>query len=115
MGVTSTYLLPQRTTKYVSIYLNDNLKPEVKIGTPSAHAVLNEIQWLILVTFKSDIPKIEVHELGDSQHSVSVYCGRYNRIESENTQVRLRKKVWSQLMDLASAYIDGEVIKYCRL
>jgi len=37
---------------YVSFYLNDdNLKPEVTIGTPSGHAVLNEMQWYILVIF----------------------------------------------------------------
>jgi len=74
------YLLPQRATKYVSIYLIDNLKPEVKIGT---QAVLNEMQWFFLATFKSDIPKNEVHELGDSQYTLSVYCGRYIRITSE--------------------------------
>jgi len=87
----------------------------VKIGTPSGHAVLNEMQWLILVKFKGDMPKNEVHELGDPQHTLLVYCGRYIRITSENTQVLLSKKVWSQLLDLASACIDREVIKYRRL
>jgi len=54
-----TYYLNEQQTKYVSIYLNDddNLKPEVKFGTPSGHAVLNEMQWFILLTFKSDMPK----------------------------------------------------------
>lgn len=111
-----TYYLNEKETKYVSIYLNnDDLKPHLKIGNSSGHAVLNEIQWFILVTFKSDIPKNEVHELGDSQHTLSVYCGRYIRITSENTQVCLSKKDWSQLMDLASGCIDREVIKYGRL
>jgi hypothetical protein len=67
------------------------------------------------MTFKSNIPKNEVHELGDSQHTLSVYCGRHIRISSEKTQVYLNKKDWSQLMDLASGCIDREVIKYCRL
>ena len=75
----------------------------------------HEMQWFILVTFKGDIPKNEVHELGDLQHTLSVYCGRYIRITSENTQVLLSKKDWSQLLDLASACIDREVIKYGRL
>jgi hypothetical protein len=111
-----TYYLNEQETKYVSIYLNNgDLKPQVKIGTSSGHAVLNEIQWFILVTFKGDIPKNEVHELGDSQHTLSVYCGRYIRITSENTQVCLSKKDWSQLMDLASGCIDREVIKYGKL
>jgi hypothetical protein len=49
--------------EHVTIYLND-LKPQVKIGTSSGHAVLNDTQWFILVTFMGDIPKNEVHELG---------------------------------------------------
>jgi hypothetical protein len=56
-----TYFLHEQETKYVSIYLNDDLKPQVKIGTSSSHVVLNDTQWFILVTFKSDIPKSEVH------------------------------------------------------
>ena len=76
-----TYYLNEQETKYFSVYLNnDDLKPRLKIGTFSGHAVLNEIQWFILVTFESDIPKNELHELGESQHNLSVYCGRYIRI-----------------------------------
>jgi len=56
-----------------------------------------------------------VHELGAPQHTLSVYCGRYIRITSENTQVYLSKKDGSQLMNLASGCIDREVIKYGRL
>ena len=69
-----TYYLKEQQTKYVSIYLNDdNLKPEVKIGTPSGHAVLNEMQWFILVTFKSDMAKNEVYEIGDP-HYIPCQC-----------------------------------------
>jgi hypothetical protein len=114
--VTSTLLQSQRTrTKCVSIYLNDELQPQVKLGTSSCHAVLNETQWFILVTFKSDIPKSVVHELGASRHNLSLYCGRYIRITSEITQVSLSKKDWSQFMELGSACIDRQVIKFCRL
>ena len=67
------------------------------------------------MTFKSDIPKNEVHYLGDLEHTLSVFCGRYIRITSENTQVHLSKNDWSQLLDLASACIGREVIKYGRL
>jgi len=108
-----TYYLNKQQRKYVSIYLNDgNLKPEVKIRPPFGPAVLNDMQWFILVTFRGDIPNNEVHELGDLQHILSVYCGRYIRITSENIHVVLSKKVWSQLLDLASACTDREVIKY---
>jgi len=110
-----TYYLNEQETNYVSIYLNNDLKTHPKIGTSSGHAVLNEIKWFILVTFKSDIPKNKVHELGDLQHTLSVYCGRYIRIMSEKTQVCLSKKDLSQLMDLARGCIDREVIKYGRL
>ena len=64
------------------------------------------------MTFKSNVAKNEVHELGDPRHTLSVYFGRYIRITSEHTQVYLSKKDWSQLMDLASACIDRQVIKF---
>ena len=88
-----TCFLKEQITKYVSIYLNDDLKTQVKIRTSSGHAVLNDTQWFILVTFKSHIPKSEVHELGDSCHTLSAYSGRYIRIRSENTEVYLSKKI----------------------
>jgi len=73
------------------------------------------MQWFILVTFKSNMPKNVVHELRDPQHTLSVYCGRYIRFTSEKTQGLQRKNDWSQLLDLASACIDRVVIKFCRL
>ena len=110
-----TFFFNEQETYYVSVYLYENLKPQVKIGTTSGHVVLNDLQWFILVTWKSNISKNEVHELGDSRHTLSMYCGRYICITSENTQMYLSKKDWSQLMDLASACIDRQVIKFCRL
>jgi hypothetical protein len=106
------YYLNEKEKRYVSNFFNnDDLKPHGKTGTFSGHAVLNEIQWFTLATFKIDVPKNEVHELGDSQHTLAVYCGRYMSITSDNTQVYLSKKAWSQLMDLRSGCIDTEVIK----
>ena len=84
-----TFFFNQRETKYLSIYLNEDLKPQVKTGTSSGNVVLNEMQWFIQVTFNSNIPKNEVHELGDPLHTLSLYCGRYIRITSENNQVYL--------------------------
>jgi len=56
-----TYYLNEQQTNYFSIYLNDddNLKPVVKIGTPSGHAMLNKLQWFILLTFKIDSPRMK--------------------------------------------------------
>ena len=88
-----TFFLNQQETKYVSIYLNEELKPQVKIVTSSGNVVLNEMQWFILVTFKSNIPKNELHELGDPRHTLSMYCGRYKHITSEDTQVYLSKAI----------------------
>jgi len=67
----------------------------MEFGNTSCHAVLNKMQWFILVTFKSDIPKNEVHELGDPQRILSVYCEWYIRITSEKSEVHLNKEVWS--------------------
>ena len=88
-----TFFLNEQETKYVSVYLNGDLKTELKIWTSSGHVVLNDLQWFILVTFKSNISKNEVHELGDSRHTLSMYRGRYIRITSENIQVYLSKKI----------------------
>jgi len=68
-------------------YLNEELKAQVKIGTSSGHVVLNDLQWFILVTFKSNLPKIELYELGEPLHTLSMNCGRCIRITSENTKV----------------------------
>ena len=80
-GVASPYIFfYKQEKKYGSSYLNEDLKPQVKIGTSSNHVVLNDLQWFILVTFKSNISKNEVHELGDPSLTLSMYCGRYIRI-----------------------------------
>ena len=115
-AVTSTYLLPQWTTKYVSTYLNDdNLKPEVKIGTPSVHTVLNEVQWYILVTFKSNIPKNEVQRTWwQPTYPVSVLCTVYPHHEWQHSSASKQTRLVAT-HGLESACIDTEVIKYGRL
>jgi hypothetical protein len=109
------YFLNEQETNYVSISLNDNLTSQVKIGRSSGYAVLNDIHWFILATFKSHIPKSKVRELGDSRHTQSMYCGRYIRITSEENQLYISKKDWSYLIDLASFCRDRQVIKFFRL
>jgi hypothetical protein len=110
-----TYFLNKQRTKYVCIYLDDNMTPQVKIVSSSHHVTSNQIQWFILVTFKNRIPKGEVHELGDSRHTLSMYCGRYVRIMSEEAHVCLSKADWLYFMDLATYCIDKQVIKFGRL
>jgi hypothetical protein len=88
------YFLNKRRTKYANISLDENLTPQVKIVRSAPDVVLNQIQWFILVPFKNDIPKNEVHEVGDSRHTESVYCGRYIRITSEDVNVFSIKSEW---------------------
>ena len=44
-----------------------------------------------------------------------MHCGRCIRITSENTEVLLSKKDWAYLMELASACIGRQVIRFSRL
>ena len=56
-----------------------------------------------------------MYKLGDSHHTLSMHCGRYIRITSKNNQVFLSKKDWAFLMELASACINRQVIRFSRL
>jgi hypothetical protein len=103
------YLLNKQKSKYASIFLDENLTPQVKIVTSSRNVVLNQIQWFILVTLKNDISKNEMHEFVDSHNTLSVYCGSYIRITSEDASVKLNKSEWPYLMELAGSCID----KHC--
>jgi hypothetical protein len=109
------YFLNKQRTKYVSIFLDEYLTPQVKIVTCCRNVVLNQIQWFILVTFKNDIPINEVHELGDSRYTLSVYCGRHVRITSEDVSVLLNKSELSYLKQLAGSCIDRQILKLCNL
>ena len=77
------YFLNKQRPNYVSIFLDETLKPHVKIASSSRIVVLNQIEWFILMAFKCHIPKREVHELGVSRHTLSLHCRRYIRIMSE--------------------------------
>ena len=67
------------------------------------------------MTLKSHTPKSELHELGDSRHTMSMHCGRYIRKMSEDVQVFLNKSEWSDLMELASSFMDRQILKLFRL
>jgi hypothetical protein len=110
-----TYFLNKRRTKEVSIFLEETLQPHVKIASSSHSVVLNQIHWFILVTFKNHIPKSELHEFGYSRHTLPMYCGRYICIMSEGVQVLLSKSEVSHLMELASNFMDRQILKRFRL
>ena len=65
----------------------------MKTATSSGHVVLNDIQSFILVTFKCNISKNELHEFCDPRYTLSVYCGRYVRITNEHSSVSKQKRL----------------------
>ena len=85
--VTSSCIFLQRAED-----VNENLKTHLKTGTSSGHMVLNDLQWFILVTFKSIISKNEVHELGESRHPVNVLWTVYTHHEWEHSSVSKQKR-----------------------
>ena len=109
------YFLKKQRANYVSIFLDEILQPYVKIASSSCSVMLNQIQWFILVTFKSHISKGEVYELGDSRHTLSRYCGQYICIMSEEVQVFLNKSEFSDLMELASTFMGRQILRLFRL
>jgi hypothetical protein len=105
--VTWTYLFPEKgNTKYVTIFLDKNLTPQVKTLRSSRTVVLNKIQRFILATFKDHIPKNVLYELGQQRHTLDLYCRRYICITSDDIHVLLNKSPWAYLMELASSCID---------
>jgi hypothetical protein len=99
------YYLNNQKSKYVCIYLDDDLAPQVKIATCTDSVVLSEKQWTKLV--KINEYKCGFHELGDPSHNLFMYCGRYIRIKCEKVQVILLKTEWTKLLKLATGCLDG--------
>ena len=81
-----TYCLNEKEKKKVFVYLDDNLRPQLKFEFPLGRALLNDTQWFILVTLKNIIPKGKLHDLGDSHHTLSMHCGPYMPIKNVNIQ-----------------------------
>jgi hypothetical protein len=99
------YYLNKQKSKYVCIYLDADLAPQVKIATCTDSVVLNEKQWSKLV--KIIEYKCGFHEPCDSRHNLFMYCGRYIRIKCEKVQVILLMTEWTNLLKLASGCLDG--------
>ena len=85
------YFLNKQRSKHLSIFLVETLTPHVRIESSLRSEALNQTQRIVLVIFKSNTPKSEVHELGESSHTLSMPCGQYIRIMSEDFQVSLNK------------------------
>ena len=87
-----TYYLNEQQTNHVFIYVNDNLKGREDCNSFWSH-IFKRDAVVHSGHIKRVIPKNEVDELGDPQHTLSVFCGRYIRITSEKTQVHLSKNI----------------------
>jgi hypothetical protein len=109
------YFLNKQRTFYVSKFLNETLPAHVKIASSSCSVMMNQIQLFIPVTFKGYIPKNEEIELGDLCHTLSMHCGRHIRFMSYDVQLFLNKSEWSDLMELASSYMDRQILKQFKL
>jgi len=112
-GVTWSYILLQRGSDKVRLHLperghqnigeNGNFFRPCGFEWPTVvHSGYIQEQYIKEWSARTWLPR----------HTLSVYSGRYIRITSENTQMYLSKKDRSQLIDLASACIDREVIKF---
>ena len=97
------YFLNKENTNYLTIFLDENLTPQVKTVSSSRSVVLHKMQFFNWVTFKDHIPKDVIHELGDSHHTLDLYCRRYIHIISDDIHVLLNKSQWAYLMELASS------------
>lgn len=77
------YSLNKARTKYVAIFLDENLTPSAKTVSSRA-VVLNQIQRFVVLTFRDQAAKDVIHETGNLPHILDFYCVRYIRITSED-------------------------------
>jgi hypothetical protein len=95
--------------------MDECLTPHIKTVCSSRAIALNRIQWFILVTFKDHTPKDVVHELGDTRHTLDLYCGRYIRFTSDDFHILLSKSQWAYIMDLAGSCVNRQILELFRL
>ena len=74
-------------TKYVTVFLDVFLTPQVKIAYSSLVAVLNAVAWFILVSFKNGMPNNTVYQLADCYHTLNMYYKGHNRITCKDVHV----------------------------
>jgi hypothetical protein len=109
------YHLDNMRTKYVALFLDPHLTPHIRIFCISEYVVLNLAQWFILVSFKDGILDNKIHELGDSHHTMDLYCGKYVRIICHNEEVVLTKFEWKYLMQLAESFLNKHITEMFHL
>jgi hypothetical protein len=56
-----------------------------------------------------------MHVLGQSRHTLDLYCRRNICIMSDDIHVLLNKSQWAYLMEVASSCIDRQIMKVFKL
>jgi len=74
--------------------------------------VLNQMQWFILVTFKNLIPKDVMRGLGDSRHTLDLYCRRYIRITFDDVHEVLNKSLRGYLDEMVGFCVDRQIMNF---
>jgi hypothetical protein len=109
------YPLNKARMRFVTLFVEECLSLHIKMVCSSRAIMLNQIQWFILVTFKDHIPKDVLHELGDTHHTLDLYCGRYISSTSDDVHILLSKSQWTYLIDLAGSCINRQILKLFHL
>ena len=103
-------MLKNNVTDYVSVTLNSDLVPEVRIVCGTDSVLLPKKQWFILISLKNCVPNNIFHNLGDSRYMVTSYCGRYVHIVCDSENIILTFSQWESLMEIADMYINMDLI-----
>lgn len=108
------YFINSRT-KYISLVLDENLTFHARIVCGKQEVVLDLMHWFILVAFKNNIPENKIHELGDSLHTLDLYCGKYAKITCNNVHVVLTKQEWACMMQMGESGLSRQLIELSHL
>jgi hypothetical protein len=109
------YYVNNSCTKYISLILDQHLTPYVRIVSGKQEVILDQMQWFILLAFRKNIPDNKIHELGDSLHTLDLYCGKYPRITCDNVYVVLTRQEWDCMMQMGESGLSRQLIELSHL
>jgi hypothetical protein len=95
--------------------LDQHLTPYARILSGKHEVVLDQMQWFILLAFRNNIPDNKIHKLGDSLHTLDLYCGKYPRITCDNVHVVLTKQEWDCMMQMGESGLSRQLIELSHL
>jgi hypothetical protein len=116
VDITWTCLLPEPEEKHFTIFLDENVTPQMKMVRSSITVVLNHVQWLVQVTFKDLIPKDVIYELCDSRHTLDfLYSRQYMCIVSDDVLYYWISRSGHIWWNWLSSCIDMQITKLLKL